>query len=99
MTSRWRAVSAPICQPGRGATMMQRSTTRRVRDFHEQNWSDRTMTRFRTFVVALCLAAFTLSGCETVDSVAHDPDKAKTRRGAGYGAAAGAVVGLLTAGS
>jgi outer membrane protein OmpA-like peptidoglycan-associated protein len=57
------------------------------------------MTRFRTVLVALCLAAFTLSGCETVDSVAHDPDKAKTRRGAGYGAAAGAVVGLLTAGS
>jgi outer membrane protein OmpA-like peptidoglycan-associated protein len=40
-----------------------------------------------------------LSGCETVDTFAHDPDKAKTRRGAGYGAAAGAVVGLLTAGS
>ena len=43
------------------------------------------MTRFRGVVVALCLAAFTLSGCETVDTFAHDPDKAKTRRGAGYG--------------
>jgi outer membrane protein OmpA-like peptidoglycan-associated protein len=56
------------------------------------------MTGFRTTLVALCLVAFTVTGCESVDSFAHDPDKAKTRRGAGYGAAAGAVVGLLTAG-
>jgi outer membrane protein OmpA-like peptidoglycan-associated protein len=63
------------------------------------NRSDRTMTgRFKTTLVAICLAAFTLAGCESVDSFAHDPEKAKTRRGAGYGAAAGAVVGLLTAG-
>ena len=27
----------------------------------------------------------------------HEPEKEKTRKGAGYGAAAGAVVGLLTA--
>ena len=57
------------------------------------------MFRMKTTIVALCLAAFTIVGCESVDSFAHDPDKAKTRRGAGYGAAAGAVVGLLTAGS
>ena len=57
------------------------------------------MTRFRTTVVAVVAAAVALAGCETVNSVAHDPEKAKTRRGAGYGAAAGAVVGLLTAGS
>ena len=57
------------------------------------------MTGFRTTLVALCLVAFTVPGCESVDSFAHDPEKAKTRRGAGYGAAAGAVVGLLTAGS
>jgi outer membrane protein OmpA-like peptidoglycan-associated protein len=64
------------------------------------NRSDRTMTgRLKTVLVAICLAAFTLAGCESVDSFAHDPEKAKTRRGAGYGAAAGAVVGLLTAGS
>jgi outer membrane protein OmpA-like peptidoglycan-associated protein len=57
------------------------------------------MTRFRTTVVAVVAAAVALAGCETADSLAHDPEKAKTRRGAGYGAAAGAVVGLLTAGS
>ena len=57
------------------------------------------MTGFRTTLVALCLVAFTVPGCESVDTFAHDPEKAKTRRGAGYGAAAGAVVGLLTAGS
>jgi outer membrane protein OmpA-like peptidoglycan-associated protein len=55
--------------------------------------------RMKTTIVAICLAAFTIVGCESMDSLAHDPDKAKTRRGAGYGAAAGAVVGLLTAGS
>jgi len=53
----------------------------------------------KTTLVAICLAAFTIVGCESMDSLAHDPDKAKTRRGAGYGAAAGAVVGLLTGGS
>jgi outer membrane protein OmpA-like peptidoglycan-associated protein len=56
------------------------------------------MTGFRTTLVALFLVAFTVTGCESVDSFAHDPDKAKTRRGAGYGAAAGAVVGFVTAG-
>ena len=57
------------------------------------------MTRFRIIVAAVCAAAVVLAGCEATDSFAHDPEKAKTRRGAGYGAAAGAVVGLLTAGS
>ena len=56
------------------------------------------MTGFRTTLVAVCLVAFTVPGCESVDSFAHDPEKAETRRGAGYGAAAGAVVGLLTKG-
>jgi outer membrane protein OmpA-like peptidoglycan-associated protein len=56
------------------------------------------MTRFKITMVAVAAAAVALAGCETMDSYAHDPDKAKTRRGAGYGAAAGAVVGLLTAG-
>ena len=41
----------------------------------------------------------TVPAASRSDSFAHDPEKAKTRRGAGYGAAAGAVVGLLTAGS
>lgn len=57
------------------------------------------MSGFRLTVVAVVAAAVALAGCEAVDSFAHDPEKAKTRRGTGYGAAAGAVVGLLTAGS
>lgn len=57
------------------------------------------MTGFKITVAAVAAAAVALAGCEAVDSFAHDPEKAKTRRGAGYGAAAGAVVGLLTAGS
>jgi outer membrane protein OmpA-like peptidoglycan-associated protein len=57
------------------------------------------MLRMKRTVIALCLAAFTLVGCETMDSFANDPEKAKTRRGTGYGAAAGAVIGLLTAGN
>ena len=57
------------------------------------------MTGFKITVAAVAALAVVLAGCDTVDSFAHDPEKAKTRRGAGYGAAAGAVVGLLTAGS
>lgn len=57
------------------------------------------MSRFRITVAAVAAIAVVLAGCEAMDSFAHDPEKAKTRRGAGYGAAAGAVVGLLTAGS
>jgi outer membrane protein OmpA-like peptidoglycan-associated protein len=47
-------------------------------------------------VVAACIA---LVGCETMEDFATNPDKQKTRQGAGYGAAAGAVIGLLTAGN
>ena len=57
------------------------------------------MTRFRITVVALVAATVALAGCETMESFANDPEKEKTRKGTGYGAAAGAVVGLLTAGS
>lgn len=57
------------------------------------------MTRFRNTVVVVAVAALALAGCEAMDSFANDPEKAKTRSGAGYGAAAGVVVGLLTAGS
>jgi outer membrane protein OmpA-like peptidoglycan-associated protein len=57
------------------------------------------MSRFKITVAAVAAIAVVLAGCEAMDSFAHDPEKAKTRRGAGYGAAAGAVVGLLTAGS
>jgi outer membrane protein OmpA-like peptidoglycan-associated protein len=57
------------------------------------------MTGFKHTVAVVAAAALVLAGCEAIDSYAHDPEKAKTRKGAGYGAAAGAVVGLLTAGS
>jgi outer membrane protein OmpA-like peptidoglycan-associated protein len=51
-------------------------------------------------IVALAAAAaVALSGCAGMQDVATSPDKEKTRKGAGYGAAAGAVVGLLTAGN
>jgi outer membrane protein OmpA-like peptidoglycan-associated protein len=63
------------------------------------NLEEMDMSRFRITVAAVVCAAVALAGCEAMDSFAHDPDKAKTRSGAGYGAAAGAVVGLLTAGS
>ena len=41
------------------------------------------MTRFRIIVAAVCAAAVVLAGCEATDSFAHDPEKAKTRRGRG----------------
>jgi outer membrane protein OmpA-like peptidoglycan-associated protein len=47
-------------------------------------------------VVAACIS---LAGCAAMEDFASNPDKQKTRQGAGYGAAAGAVVGLLTAGN
>jgi outer membrane protein OmpA-like peptidoglycan-associated protein len=48
--------------------------------------------------VGLLLAASALAACETVQQTATSPDYHKTRAGAGIGAAAGAVVGLLTRG-
>lgn len=47
---------------------------------------------------ALIAGAVLVTGCETMQQAATSPDYAKTRRGAGYGAAAGAVIGLLTGG-
>jgi outer membrane protein OmpA-like peptidoglycan-associated protein len=60
-----------------------------------------TTLRSRTSgVVALVAAgAVALSGCAAMEDVARSPDKENTRRGAGYGAAAGAVIGLLTGGN
>jgi outer membrane protein OmpA-like peptidoglycan-associated protein len=59
------------------------------------------MTRTnKTRIVALVAAAsVALSGCAAMEDVATNPDKEKTRKGAGYGAAAGAVIGLLTGGN
>ncbi|HWJ05477.1 MAG TPA: OmpA family protein [Steroidobacteraceae bacterium] len=54
----------------------------------------------KTGIVALVAAAsVALSGCASMQDVATNPDKEKTRKGAGYGAAAGAVIGLLTGGN
>lgn len=49
-------------------------------------------------VALLASASLLLGGCESVNSLATSPDAAKTRKGAGIGAAAGAVVGLITKG-
>ena len=49
-------------------------------------------------IVALITSAVVLTGCETMKEASTSPEYAKTRRGAGYGAAAGAVIGLLTRG-
>lgn len=54
----------------------------------------------RTGIVALvAAAAVAFSGCAAMQDVATNPDKENTRKGAGYGAAAGAVIGLLTGGN
>ena len=54
---------------------------------------------FRVAFVALtAAAAVALAGCAAMNDVATNPDKDKTRKGAGYGAAAGAAIGLLTGG-
>lgn len=50
-----------------------------------------------SLIAAVC--ALTLSGCATMQDAASNPDYAKTRTGAGVGAAAGAVIGLLTHGN
>ena len=51
------------------------------------------------FVALVAAAAVALAGCATMEDMATSPDKEKTRKGAGYGAAAGAVIGLLTGGN
>jgi outer membrane protein OmpA-like peptidoglycan-associated protein len=54
----------------------------------------------RSGVVALvAAAAVAVGGCAAMEDVATSPEKEKTRKGAGYGAAAGAVIGLLTGGN
>ena len=53
----------------------------------------------RGIVALVAAAAVGLGGCAGMQDVATSPDKEKTRRGAGYGAAAGAVIGLLTGGN
>ena len=57
------------------------------------------MMRQKTALLAAIAACVSLAGCAAMEDFATNPDKAKTRSGTGYGAAAGAVVGLLTAGN
>jgi outer membrane protein OmpA-like peptidoglycan-associated protein len=52
--------------------------------------------RFAVIVAAIALA---ISACAPMQDMATNPDKDKTRKGAGYGAAAGAVIGLMTGGN
>jgi outer membrane protein OmpA-like peptidoglycan-associated protein len=57
------------------------------------------MRPYTTYIfVALVSSASVLAGCEALQGAATSPDYAKTRRNAGYGAAAGAAIGLLTKG-
>src|SRR5258705_9847790 len=53
--------------------------------------------RTRVLVGVAALVALA-SACETVQQTATSPEYHKTRTGAGIGAAAGAVIGLLTRG-
>jgi outer membrane protein OmpA-like peptidoglycan-associated protein len=46
----------------------------------------------------IALIAIAAGGCETLQEASTSPDYAKTRRDAAYGAAGGAVIGLLTHG-
>jgi outer membrane protein OmpA-like peptidoglycan-associated protein len=48
--------------------------------------------------ILIALTAIAVGGCETLQDASTNPDYAKTRRGAAYGAAGGAVIGLLTHG-
>lgn len=57
------------------------------------------MLRHRTALLITIAASVALAGCAAMEDFATNPDKEKTRSGTGYGAAAGAVVGLLTAGN
>jgi len=55
--------------------------------------------RSTTSLAAAMAAALLLNGCETLQDASSNPDYAKTRRDAGFGAAGGAVIGLLTHGN
>jgi outer membrane protein OmpA-like peptidoglycan-associated protein len=54
-------------------------------------------TRIRTILMtAVIAAAVTLAGCQTVNPYTGETQTSKAAKGAGIGAAAGAVVGLIT---
>jgi outer membrane protein OmpA-like peptidoglycan-associated protein len=57
------------------------------------------MIRSKNALVAALAASVLLAGCASVEDFSSNPDKEKTRKGAGIGAAGGAVAGLLIDGS
>jgi len=57
------------------------------------------MTMKKAYALAAAAAVVLVAGCEPAQQVATSPDYQKTRTGAGIGAAAGAVIGLLTHGN
>jgi outer membrane protein OmpA-like peptidoglycan-associated protein len=56
-------------------------------------------SRRKGWIALLAAASVALAGCAAMEDFASNPEKEKTRKGTGYGAAAGAVVGLLSAGN
>jgi outer membrane protein OmpA-like peptidoglycan-associated protein len=57
------------------------------------------MIRPKNALVAAVAASVLLAGCASIEDFSSNPDKEKTRKGAGIGAAGGAVAGLLIDGS
>jgi outer membrane protein OmpA-like peptidoglycan-associated protein len=56
-------------------------------------------TRTKGWIALFAAASVALAGCAAMEDFSSNPEKEKTRKGAGYGAAAGAVIGLLTGGN
>jgi outer membrane protein OmpA-like peptidoglycan-associated protein len=61
-------------------------------------FASRPVARGAATLVALLSATLVLGACADMQQAASSPDYEKTRRGAGIGAAIGAVAGLLTRG-
>jgi outer membrane protein OmpA-like peptidoglycan-associated protein len=57
-----------------------------------------SVTRYKAPLIVVVAAAVALAGCAATEDFATNPEKQKTRKGAGIGAAGGAVAGLLIEG-
>ena len=57
-----------------------------------------SITRHKSPLIIAVAAAVALAGCAATEDFATNPEKQKTRQGAGIGAAGGAVAGLLIEG-
>jgi len=57
-----------------------------------------SVTRYKAPLIIAVAAAVALAGCAATEDFATNPEKQKTRKGAGIGAAGGAVAGLLIEG-